>query len=309
MAPRLVGGTGNPTLLAATARVLGIDAEERLVERFPDGELHVVLARSQRGEHVFIVQPTGPPVDEHLVELVMLADACRRAGAARVTGVVPYFGYARQDRRSSSGEAIGARVVADLIEAAGIDDLVVVDPHSAALETMFDLPVETLSAVPLLTAALRPLVGESAVVVAPDLGAVKLAERYAAGLDLPVAIVRKTRVSGEEVRAVDVVGDVRDRQALIVDDMITTAGTVEAAAQALLDRACRPGFIVAATHGLFVGPAAARLAALPLRNVIVSDTVATTLDIDIPVAVVAIHGVLADAIAALDRGERSASTP
>ena len=289
--------------------MLGIDAEERLVERFPDGELHVVLGRSQRGEHVFIVQPTGPPVDEHLVELVMLADACRRAGAARVTAVVPYFGYARQDRRSSPGEAIGAKVVADLIEAAGIDQLVVVDPHSAALETMFDIPVETLSAVPLLTAALRPLVGEGAVVVAPDLGAVKLAERYAAGLDLPVAIVRKTRVSGEEVRAVDVVGDVRDRQALIVDDMITTAGTVEAAAQALLDRACRPELIVAATHGLFVGPAAARLAALPLRHVIVSDTVPTTLDIDVPVAVVGIHGVLADAIAALHRGERSTSTP
>jgi ribose-phosphate pyrophosphokinase len=309
MAPRLVGGTGNPTLLAATARVLGIDAEECILERFPDGEFHVVLGRSQRGEHVFIVQPTGPPVDEHLVELVMLADACRRAGAARVTGVVPYFGYARQDRRSSPGEAIGVRVVADLIEAAGIDEIVVVDPHSAALEAMFDIPVETLSAVPLLTTALRPLVGEGAVIVAPDLGAVKLAERYAAGLDLPVAIVRKMRVSGEKVRAVDVVGDVRDRQALIVDDMITTAGTVEAAARALLDRACRPELIVAATHGLFVGPAAARLAALPLRNVIVSDTVPTTLGIDIPVATVGIHGVLADAIAALYRGERSASTP
>ena len=295
-------------MLAATARVLGIGVEERILERFPDGELHVVLGRSQRGEHVFIVQPTGPPVDEHLVELVMLADACRRAGAARVTGVVPYFGYARQDRRSSPGEAIGARVVADLIEAAGIEQLVVVDPHSAALETMFDIPVETLSAVPPLIAALRPLVAEGAVLVAPDLGAVKLAERYAASLDLPVAIVRKTRVSGEKVRAVDVVGDVRDRQALIVDDMITTAGTVEAAARALLERACRPDLVVVATHGLFVGPATARLAGLPIRHVIVSDTVPSTLDIDIPVTTVGIHGVLADAITALHRGERSAST-
>jgi ribose-phosphate pyrophosphokinase len=304
--PRLVGGTGNPTLVAALARALGTTAEECLVERFPDGELHVVLGRSQRGEHVFIVQPTGPPVDEHLFELVMLADACRRAGATRVTAVVPYFGYARQDRRGMPGEAVGAKVVAHLIEAVGIDELVPVDPHSAALETMFDIPVETVTAVPSLTAALRPLIDDGAVVVAPDLGAVKLAERYAAALDLPVAIVRKTRVSGEKVHAIDVVGDVRDRQPLIVDDMITTAGTVEAAALALIDHACRPELIVAATHGLFAGPATARLAALPLRQVIVSDTVPIALDIGIPVAVVSICGVLADAIAALHRRERAA---
>jgi ribose-phosphate pyrophosphokinase len=301
MGLRLVGGTGNPSLLAATARMLGIDAEERLLERFPDGELHVVLGRAQRGQQVFIMQSTGPPVDEHLVEVVMLADACKRAGAARVIAVVPYFGYARQDRRSTPGEAIGARAVANLIEAAGIDQLVVIDPHSAALETMFRIPVEALSAVPILAVALRSLVGERTVVVAPDLGAVKLAERYAAVLDLPVAIVRKTRVSGERVRAVDVVGDVRDRQALIVDDMITTAGTVEAAARALLDRGGRPDLIIAATHGLFVGPAAARLARLPLRHLIVSDTVPTALDVDVPIAVVGIHGIVADAIATLHR--------
>lgn len=182
----------------------------------------------------------------------------------------------RQDRRRAPGEAIGAKVVADLIEASSIDQLVVVDPHSPALATMFDMPVETVSAVPVLAAAIRPLLGKGTVVVAPDLGAVKLAERYAAILDLPVAVVRKTRVSGEQVRAIDVVGDVRDRQALIVDDMITTAGTIEAAARALLDRG-----------------------GLPLRHLIVSDTVPTALGIDIPIAVVGIHDVLASAIAAL----------
>jgi ribose-phosphate pyrophosphokinase len=256
---------------------------------------------------VFIVQPTGPPVDEHLVELVLLADACKRAGAARVTAVVPYFGYARQDRRSTPGEAIGAKAVARLVEAAGIDQLVVVDPHSNALETMFDIPVEILSTVSLLAEPLQPLVGEGAVVVAPDLGAVKLAERYAAALDLPIAIVRKTRVSGERVRAVDIVGEVRDRRALIVDDMITTAGTVEAAAQALLDRGCQPDLIVAATHGLFVGPAAARLARLPLQQLIVSDTVPITLDLAVPITVVGIHGLIADAVADLHRDERAIS--
>jgi|GEM_PF-1648293 len=136
------------------------------------------------------------------------------------------------------------------------------------------------------------------VIVAPDLGAVKLAERYAVVLDLPVAIVRKTRVSGETVRATDVVGDVRGRQPLIVDDMITTAGTVEAAAQALLERGCRPEIVVAATHGLFVGPAALRLAALPLRNVVVTDSLPAVTDFGVPVAVVGIQGALADAILA-----------
>ncbi|HEY5012235.1 MAG TPA: ribose-phosphate pyrophosphokinase [Acidimicrobiia bacterium] len=298
MTATLVGGSGNPPLLAATAHALAIDAESCLLERFPDGETHVVLSRPQRGKHVFIVQPTGPPVDAHLVELVMLADACRRSGAAHITAVVPYFGYARQDRRGTSGEAIGAKAAARLIEGAGIDQLMVVDPHSTALETMFDIPVETLSAVRLLAGAVRPLIEAPAVVVAPDLGAVKLAERYAVVLDLPVAIVRKTRVSGETVRATDVVGDVRGRQPLIVDDMITTAGTVEAAAQALLERGCRPEIVVAATHGLFVGPAALRLAALPLRNVVVTDSLPAVTDFGVPVAVVGIQGALADAILA-----------
>jgi ribose-phosphate pyrophosphokinase len=301
MGLQLVGGTGNPALVTAIARVLCVDAAERLLERFPDGEVHVALRGSQRGAQVFIVQPTGPPVDEHLVELVMLADACKRAGASRVIGVVPYFGYARQDRRNSQGDAIGAKAIARVIEAAGIEQLVVVDPHSPALETMFDIPVETLSAVSMLAGALRPFVGEGAVVVAPDLGAVKLAERYAAVLDLPVAIVRKTRLSGEHVRAVDVIGEVRDRQALIVDDMITTAGTVEAAVQAVLDRGARPDVIVAATHGLFVGPAATRLARLPLHHLIVSDTVPAPLDLHVPLAVVGIHDLLANAIAAMYR--------
>jgi ribose-phosphate pyrophosphokinase len=296
---RLVGGTGNPELLRAIAHVLGHDIEPSTIERFPDGELHVVLERAQSRAHVCIVQPTGPPVDEHLFELVMLADACHRAGARYVTALVPYFGYARQDRRDRVGEAIGMKATARIIEGAGIDQVVVVDPHSPALEAAFNVAVTTLSAVPALAAALRPLVGEPAVLVAPDLGAVKLTERYAAILGLPIAIVRKTRVSGETVHAIDVIGDVRDRYAIVVDDMITTGGTIEAAAHALLDRGCRPELVVAASHGLFVGPARERLGALPLRHVFVTDTVPTALGIDLPIAVIGVHELLAEAITAL----------
>jgi ribose-phosphate pyrophosphokinase len=298
MSLRLLGGAGNPALLDATALALGITPEERRFERFPDGELHVVLQRSQHDAHVAILQATGPPVDEHLVELVMLADATRRAGAAVVTAVVPYFGYARQDHRAAAFEAIGAKAVAGVIESAGVDQLVVVDPHSRALETMFGILVHPVTAVPILAAALDEYAGTDAVLVAPDLGAVKLAERYAATLDLPVAVVRKTRLSGENVHAIDVVGDVRDRRPLIVDDMITTAGTVEAAAHVLLDGGCRPELVVAATHGLFVGPAESRFAALPVRRVLVTDTVPAPA-IDLPLSVIGIGGVLAEALRSL----------
>jgi ribose-phosphate pyrophosphokinase len=295
---RLLGGTGNPPLLDAIAHALGIVPEERVVERFPDGELHVVLQRPQHAAHVAIVQPTGPPVDEHLIELAMLADAAKRAGATRVTAVVPYFGYARQDHRGTAGEAIGAKTVARLVEAAGVDQLLVVDPHSSALETMFDIPVHTVTAVPALASALQALSIEDAVVIAPDLGAVKLAERYAAALAVPVAVVRKTRLSGEKVQAVDLVGDVRDRRPVIVDDMVTTGGTIEAAARAVLDAGCRPDLVVAATHGLFVGPARSRLAGLPLRRVLVTDTVPVSVR-DLPLDVISIAGLLADALSSL----------
>lgn len=193
------------------------------------------------GDDVYILQPTAPPVSDHLVELLLLLDACRRAGASRVTAVVPYFGYARQDRRGRAGEAVGARVAGDVIAAAGADRMVVVDPHTPALEAMCAIPVEMLIAVPVLAHALAPALVGDAVVVAPDLGAVKLAERYASVLGLPVAVVRKTRLTGTTVRAEELVGDVEGRQAIVVDDMISTGGTIEAAARVLVAGRARPG--------------------------------------------------------------------
>ena len=241
------------------------------VERFPDGELRPVVV-SVRGEDVYVVQPTGPPVNEHLVELLLVLDACRRAGADRVTAVVPYFGYARQDRRARTGEAVGARVVADALVSAGAQRLVVVDPHTAALEAMCSVPVEMLGAAPVLARALESTIAEDAVVVAPDLGAVKLAERFAALLGRSVAVVRKTRVSGTSVRAEELVGDVRGCAAVIVDDMISTGGTIEAAARVLHSLGARDGIVVAATHGLLVGPACDRLVTVGLQRLLVTDS-------------------------------------
>lgn len=302
MGLRIISASADRKLAAAVAAALHAGPVAGGVERFPDGEMRPAVGRV-RGDDVYVVCSTAPPVSDRLVELLLLLDACRRAGSERVTAVVPYFGYARQDRRSRAGEAVGARLVADVVAAAGAQRLVVVDPHTVALEAMFGIPVEMLTAVPVLAGAIRSLVADDAVLVAPDLGAVKLAERYSALLRLPVAVVRKARVSGVTVHAENLVGDVAGRPAVIVDDMISTGGTVEAAAKVIAAHGAAPDVVVAASHGLFVGPAADRLRALALRRVVVTDTVAPSGEPDLPVEVESVAGLLADAIGRLHRGE------
>lgn len=271
MGLRIVPGTANPLLAGAIARALSTELVRYELEWFPDTEMRPALGRL-RGDDVYVIQPTGPPVSDHLLELLLLLDACRRGGAGRMTAVLPYFGYARQDRRGQEGEAVGARVVADALAAAGADRLVVVDPHSTALEAMCGIPVEMLTAVPALASALVQNCSSDAVVIAPDLGAVKLAEHYASLLERPVAVVRKTRVSGAAVRAEQMAGDVAGRPAVIIDDMISTGATIEAAASVLLAHGAEPSFVVAATHGLLVGDAAARLGRIPVRSLVTTDS-------------------------------------
>jgi ribose-phosphate pyrophosphokinase len=274
MSLRILAGTGNVALAGNVARKIGLQVIARIAERFPDGELHIEVQESVRGDDVYIIQPTSPPVDEHLFELLAMADACRRAGADHLTAVIPYLGYARQDRRSRSREPLSARLVADLINAGGLQRVVAVDLHSPAVESAFTVPVEHVSAVPILAETARRSIHEKAVIVSPDLGAVKLAERYAKLLNLPVAIIHKTRVSGTEVSIQRIVGDVRDKEVLVVDDMISTGGTIEKAIEALLQAGCCPtGVKVVATHGLLVDPAAERLRKLPIEMIYISDSV------------------------------------
>jgi len=298
----LLAGSGNPKLMEAVAARLGISLAGCVVSRFPDGELQVSVDPGARGGDAYVLQPTGPPVDENLIELLMLADACRRAGAARVTAIVPYLGYARQDRRTIPGGALGLRVVGNLIRAA-VDRLVVVDPHTPAVEAAIGIPVESLTAVPILAEALSRPEREEAVIVAPDAGAIKLAERYAALLRAPVAVIHKRRVSGEAVRVLDVAGEVRDRVPIIIDDMISTGATIEAAIGALVERGCRTPISVAATHGLFAGGALDRLSRLPVERIVVSDTLAIAPDRAGRIEVVSIAPLLANAVARLHRDE------
>ena len=302
MGLRIVPGSANTVLAGAIAKSLDTEPVTCKLDRFPDGEMRPVV-NPVRGDDVYVIQPTGPPVSDHLMELLLLLDACRRDGAGRITAVVPYFGYARQDRRGRSGEPVGARVAADALAASGAQCLVVVDPHSAALEAMCGIPVEILTAVPALAEALVPDVPGDAVVVAPDLGAVKLAEHYASLLQRPVAVVRKTRLTGATVRAEEIVGHVAGRPAIIVDDMISTGATIEAATQVVLAHGGTSGIVVAATHGLLVGGAARRLRGLPVRRVVTTDTLPQGRSAALALQVESVAPLLADAISRLHHNQ------
>ncbi len=295
MPPTLIAGPANPALARSVAALLGVPLGPCAVSRFPDSEFHVELETSVRGADVYLLQPTAPVVEAHLMQLLLLADAARRAGAARLTAVLPYCGYARQDRRATGREPVGIRLVAEMLAAAGIQRLVGVDLHSTALEGVFPMPLEHLSAVPLLARALAPLLPGDAVVVSPDLGASKLAERYARLLDRPAAFVHKRREAGQ-VSARAVTGDVRGRSVVVVDDMISTGGTIAVAVRALEDAGARPGPVLAATHGLFVGDAGTALAALAPRAVVVTDSVARPEPSALPVRVETLAELLAEAV-------------
>jgi ribose-phosphate pyrophosphokinase len=297
----VIAGSANVPLAQSVSAELRVKLRERIVQRFADGELHVEIGESVRGHDVYVIQPTSLPADEHVMELLFLGDACRRAGAARLTAVVPYFGYARQDRRASGREAVGARVVAGLLESAGFARIVTIDLHAPEIEGFFCVPLEHLSAATLLAGTVRTT--SDTIIVAPDLGAVKLAERYQALLHLPVAVLHKTRVSGSEVSLRSIIGDVKDRAPLVVDDMITTGATIEAAVNGLLGAGCRPDVSVVATHALFVGPAVARLAALPIRQLIGTNSVDSAAELPAHFQVVNLAPMIADTIARLHRDE------
>ncbi|MBI2365470.1 MAG: ribose-phosphate pyrophosphokinase [Deltaproteobacteria bacterium] len=304
MSLEILSGSANSALAENIAKNLGVRFDQRTLERFPDGELHIEIHESIRGCDVYLIQPTCPPVDEHFFELFLLADACRRAGATHLTAVIPYFGYARQDRRAHGREPVSTRLVADLIAASCIERVVVVDFHSHAVESAFAIPVEHVSAIPILADAIRPSVHKDAVVVSPDLGAVKMAERYAKLLDLSVAIIHKSRISGAEVTVQRIVGDVRDREIVVVDDMITTGATIEKAILALLEAGCSSsGIKVVASHGLFVGNAVDRLTRLPIEKIYVSDSVPAPERFPLPIQVSSLTALLAETIQRLHRLE------
>jgi len=292
----LLAGTASRALAWRVASELGVGVGAAEVERFPDGETSLVVDEEVEGRDVFVVQATSPPVNDHLIELLAFADGCRRGGARRIVAIVPYFGYARSDRREGGACPVMASLAAGLIEAAGFDRVVVVDAHIAQIEGFFRTPVDPGSAVPTLAAALTGRVPEDAVVVAPDLGAAERAAALAERLDLDFAVLQKRRRSGALVEIVHVFGDVRGRSCLLVDDMISTGGTIAEAVRALRDAGAEGEMIVAATHGVLTTPARSRLAGLRLREIVLTDTIPVDTETWPTVRVVSVAPLLADAV-------------
>ena len=298
----IISGSSNVPLAHAIAVALGVPLGRRLLGRSPDGELRVEIQEKLRARDVFLVQTTGPPLDQNLMELFFLADACRRSEANHITAITPYFGYARQARSFNRQRSVGTPLIADMLRTAGIGRIVGVDLHRTPLESAFGITFEPLSAVELLCKAVGPPAPNS-VVVAADMGAFRLAEHYGQALHLPIAIVAKVRVSDEEVVARSLIGEVRGRTPLIVDDMIITGGTIEAATKAIVDAGAVPNVTVAATHGLFVGPARKRLAGLPITRLLVTDSLQISAEPKLPIEVVGLAPLLAQVIRRLHSGE------
>jgi ribose-phosphate pyrophosphokinase len=268
---KLLAGPANPDLCAEIGRTLDVPFCKLTVSHFADGEIFVRIDENVRGNDVFIVQPTNPPAD-NIMELLLLIDAARRASAARITCVMPYYGYSRQDRKDQPRVAIGAKLLANMITVAGANRVLGIDFHQHQLQGFFDVPVDHLYAAPVFVSHYRKKNLHDLVVVAPDVGSAKMARGFAKRLNGSLAIIDKRRPKPNVSEVVNVVGEVEGKDCLLTDDMIDTAGTVSEGAIALKDLGARDIY-VCATHALLSGPAVERLSKAPIKEVTVTDTV------------------------------------
>ncbi|MGQ9497401.1 MAG: ribose-phosphate diphosphokinase [Desulfotomaculales bacterium] len=269
---KIFTGNANPALAAEICEYLSVPLGDSQVTRFSDGEIQVYINENVRGTDVFVIQPTCQPVNENLMELLIMIDAFRRASARRITAVVPYYGYARQDRKTRAREPITAKLVANLLTAAGARRVITMDLHAGQIQGFFDIPVDHLLAAPILAAYIRRAGLENAVVVSPDVGGVTRARDLAERIHAPLAVIDKRRPEPNVAEVTNVIGPVGGQTAVIVDDIIDTAGTIVKAAEALLQFGARAVY-VCCTHPVLSGPAVKRLAESPVQEVIVTNTI------------------------------------
>ena len=272
---KVFSGNANRALGQAICAHLGMPLGDASVQRFPDGEINVRLEEDVRGTDVFLIQPTCPPVNDNLMELLVMTDAARRASASRITAVLPYYGYARKDRKDEGRVPITAKLVANLITEAGADRLIALDLHATQIQGFFDIPVDHLYAFPVVARyfAERGFKDDAVVFAAPDVGRIKMARAYAERLSAQLAVVDKRRMGANQTEVSFVIGEVDGADVILVDDMITTGGSAAAAASALLERGAR-SVRVFVVHGIFCEPAAQRLADAGLTELFVTDSVA-----------------------------------
>jgi len=292
---KIVTGTAHPQLAQAICSYLKVPLGDATVSSFPDGETFVRINENIRGRDVFIVQPTCPPTNQNLMELLILADAARRASAARITAVIPFFGYARQDRKDQPRVPITAKLVANLIVASGVDRVLTMDLHAQQLQGFFDIPVDHLYALPVMISYLRRLGLGDLVIVSPDVGGVKMASAYAQAMNAGLAIVVKRRKSATEIEAVTVIGDVDGKNVIIVDDLTETAGTLVGAARILRSQGAK-NIYAGVSHTVLTDLAVERLKSSEIKELITTDSVPVRADSDARVKVLSVAELLGEGI-------------
>lgn len=270
---RIFAGSANPELAAAIAKFSGGRLAAATTSQFPDGETRIQIDESVRGADCYIIQSTHSPVNERLMELLVFVDALKRASAWRINAVIPYFGYARQDKKIQPREPITAKLVANMLQTAGVDRVISIDLHAGQLQGFFDVPVDHLTALGILGDHLAEKDLSNTVVVSPDVGRATEARRLANHLGLPIAILYKRRHSPTETAVTHVIGDVKGMRCIIADDMISTASTIKTGVNALLDLGALPDIRVVATHPVFIDPALERLAHPAITEVFITDTI------------------------------------
>lgn len=269
---KIFSGNSNRPLAESIARKLNTSLGDMEVTHFSDGEIYVRYNESIRGKDVFLIQSTNYPVNDNLMELLIMIDAAKRASAGRITAVIPYFGYARQDRKAKSREPITAKLVANLITSAGADRVLTMDLHCLQIQGFFDIPLDNLVGGPTLYNYFKPKVDDDFVVVSPDIGSVSRARKVATRMDAKIAIIDKRRPKANVMEVMNIIGEVKDKNCLMIDDMIDTAGTIVQGAIALKEAGAKEIY-ACCSHGVLSGPAIERLAASPITELAMLDTI------------------------------------
>ncbi len=304
---KILTGTANRNLTDEVADYLGVKVSDMLVTKFSDGEVRVQINESIRGADVYVFQPLSYPANQHIMELLLILDALKRSSAGRITAVIPYFAYSRQDRQDKPRTPVSARLLADLITVAGAQRVVTVDLHSPQIQGFFDIPVDHLSALPVLYEYIKKnLILENPIVVSPDAGGVERARQLANRLGCGIAIIYKRRPEPNKAEVLDVVGDIEGKEAIIIDDLIDTAGTMVAAANMLINRGAKR-VLACATHGVLSGPAVERLTNSPIEQVIITNTIPVEDKLFNKLKVVSVASLLGEAIKRIHEEESVSS--
>jgi len=302
---RVLSGTANPDLAAKIANQLGVGITKSIVSRFSDGEIRVQITETVRGMDVFLIQPTCPPTSENILELLIMLDALKRASPRRVTAVIPYYGYARQEKKVKPREPIAARLMADLITTAGADRVFCIDLHTQTIQGFFNLPVDHLPAAPLFAEYFHNLgwSGDDTIIVSPDVGGVSRATEFGDRLGCDLAIIAKRRPAPNQSQVIDVIGNVEGKRVILIDDVVDTAGSLTNGAKALLERGATEIY-ACASHGVLSGPAMQRLEDSPIKKLVITDTIPQTSEkISDKIAVLSVAPMIADGIKRIHRDD------